>query len=515
MLVISPANEERVAINSIVHRQLQEQGIVSHDDHEVPVLVNRQDLTGAERKFALAYVPGEDIVRYNKRSKLYAINPGDYGRVLNTNHRDNTITVRLEDGRKITYNPERLSGVSVYKEAKRQFAEGDRIQFRAPFAEAKVKNSELGTITEISEGRLTVALAGKRVVTFNPEHFPHLDHGYAVTSYSAQGKTMDRVLVNAETTETDLLLNQRMAYVAVSRAKFDARVYTDSAADLGGAFNRQKNKEMALEVLRESQTGVNNERSNEPPARAITRKRGLRQVENESPSIARLRGRAIVAESNLTVAERQIENFEKSKHFLSVEIDGEQYSFVSIDQQQRGKEREIELNKRTVSAYRKRLYGVIHNPFKLYGIGDYKEKAAKAKGRIRRSREEIKQLQPIRERVTGFIEERRGVLRDNVEQEKQSARTLNSALAVEVDLHVKPGQGIPQPEFSAQELDQLEGNATDLRDSKMLQTVHNCLAQHDGDTREGVEKITARVGRVEESTKASLRSASERIRSFV
>lgn len=250
-LVISPANQERVAINSIIHQQLQEQGIVSQDDHELNVLVSRQDMTGTERKFALAYVPGEDVVRYNKGSKVYGVEAGEYGRVLDANHRYNTISVTLESGREITYNPERLSGVSVYKEAKRSFAEGDRIQFRAPFAEAKVKNSELGTITEIADGKLTVALARNRIVTFDPNQFRHLDHGYAVTSYSAQGKTMDRVLVNAETTETDVLLNQRMAYVAMSRARFDARVYTDSAADLGGALNRPKDKEMALEALKE------------------------------------------------------------------------------------------------------------------------------------------------------------------------------------------------------------------------------------------------------------------------
>lgn len=86
-LVISPANQERVAINSIIHRQLQEQGIVSGDDHEVNVLVNRHDMTGTERKFALAYVPGEDIVRYNTASKVYSVEAGDYGRVLDVNHR--------------------------------------------------------------------------------------------------------------------------------------------------------------------------------------------------------------------------------------------------------------------------------------------------------------------------------------------------------------------------------------------------------------------------------------------
>lgn len=511
-LVISPANEERVAINSIVHRQLQAQGIVSQDDHELRVLVNRQDMTGAERTFALAYVPGEDIIRYNKSSKLYTINAGDYGHVLDANHRDNTITVRLEGGREITYNPERLSGVSVYKEAERSFAQGDRIQFRAPFAEAKVKNSELGTITEIADGKLTVALARKRVITFDPARFRHLDHGYAVTSYSAQGKTMDRVLVNAETTETDMLLNQRMAYVAMSRARFDARVYTDSAVDLGGALNRPKDKEMALEALKESQTGTPG--FDKPKSVAQTRLE-LTQGGKGSFSIARLRGRAIVAESNVAVAEKRMGDFEKSKHFAKFEIDGEEWSLVSVDQQQRGKEREIDFSKRTVSAYRMRLYGVVHNPVKLYGIRGYKEKATKAKGRIKQAREEIQQLHPIRERVAEFIDERRRVLRDAVEQQTQSVRNLNSAVIEEVDLHFKKGEEIPQPEFSEKELDRRVENAITLRDSQMLKSAQDYLEGQYGKTPAAVKQLAAHAGSVEASAEASLRGASERIHRFV
>jgi hypothetical protein len=162
-----------------------------------------------------------------------------------------------------------------------------------------------------------------------------------------------------------------------------------------------------------------------------------------------------------------------------------------------------------------RLYGVIHNPIKLYNIRDYRERAAKAKVRIKQSREEIKQLQPIRERVTDFIEERRKVLRENVEQERQLSRMFNSAVAVEVDLHINQSEGIPQTEFNATEVDQLEANATKLRDSKMLCAAQNYLAQHYGDAREGLEKMAARAASVEESAKASLRGAGERIRSFV
>ncbi len=107
------------------------------------------------------------------------------------------------------------------------------------------------------------------------------------------------------------------------------------------------------------------------------------------------------------------------------------------------------------------------------------------------------------------------MLRDNVERARQLSRTLNSALTVDVDLHVKEELGIPQPEFNATEVDQLEANATKLRDSKMLYAAQNYLAQHYGDARDGLEKMAARAASVEESAKASLRSAGERIRSFV
>jgi len=282
-LIISPANSERVAINTIIHHQLQERGVVSADNHRLTVLVNRQDMTGPERTFALAYVPNEDIIRYNTTSHLFGVKPGDYGRVLANNHKENSITVRLQSGREITYNPERLSGVSVYQEAERDFAAGDRIQFRAPFAEARVKNSELGTIKEIADGRMIVRLDKKRDVTVSLDHFRHLDHGYAVTSHSSQGQTVNRVLVNAETTETDLLLNQRMAYVAISRARFEARIYTDSLKDLGPAFNREKNKEIALDALNEAQAATLSGPANKLFATAQVEEREVRTNSNPNP----------------------------------------------------------------------------------------------------------------------------------------------------------------------------------------------------------------------------------------
>jgi hypothetical protein len=94
-------------------------------------------------------VPDEDIIRYNRASKVYGFSVGDYARVTATNHEKNEITVQRPDGHEITYNPARLSGVNIYRESNRMFSEGDRIQFRAPFSEHRIANGELGSIGRI------------------------------------------------------------------------------------------------------------------------------------------------------------------------------------------------------------------------------------------------------------------------------------------------------------------------------------------------------------------------------
>jgi conjugative relaxase-like TrwC/TraI family protein len=516
-LVISPANQERVAINSLIHQELQAKSLVGATEHETRVLVLRQDMTGAERKFALSYVPQEDIIRYNKGSKIFGINKGDYARVLNTTHADNELTVQLQDGREITYNPKRLSGVSVYKEATRQFAVGDRIQFRAPFREANVKNTELGTITNIAPGQFTVLLGADRAISFDPERFPHVDHGYAVTSYSSQGKTMDRVLVNAETTESDLLVNQRMAYVAVSRARLDARIYTDSAADLGGALARRRDKTMALEALKQVRGGAIND--NETRGDFNVHATQYEDINaggegDEVDSIARLKGRSILAESNVAVAQKRLTDFEKSRHLYSFEIDSEQWSLVRVDRQRRVKERQIDYSKRAISAYRMRLYGAINNPLKLYGLRGYKENAATAKEQIQDARKQIDTINQIRETVTSCLDNRRTGLQTELQTETESAQKLSHALDLKVELQLQSDKENPVPEFTDQELDQLEANVRILRDPKLLQDLYQHFERHYGMTTQGIQTIGTRADETLEFAKESLADVNDGIRTF-
>jgi ATP-dependent exoDNAse (exonuclease V) alpha subunit len=150
----------------------------------------------------------------------------------------------------VSYDPRRLHGVTIYREAERAFSEGDRVQFTSPNKELGVANREIGTIERINgQGDIRLRLDSGRAIGFNINENPHLDYGYAVTSHSSQGQTADRVLIHIDTEQAgEKLVNRRLAYVAVSRGRYDAQIYTNDALDLREALSREISKTVALEV---------------------------------------------------------------------------------------------------------------------------------------------------------------------------------------------------------------------------------------------------------------------------
>jgi ATP-dependent exoDNAse (exonuclease V) alpha subunit len=245
-LVVSPDNQSRRELNGIIHDELQERGQVQPHEQSVRVLETRQELTGADRAWAEQYLPG-DVLRYSRGSRVVGVTAGQYATVTDTDAKQNLLTVERQDGQHVSYDPRRLQGVSVYREAERNFAEGDRIQFTAPSKELHVASRELGTIVRIDErGEIAVRTDSGRVVEFQLKNHPHLDYGYAVTSHSSQGQTADRVLIHADTEESPHLVNSRMAYVAVSRGRYDAQIYTNDKSELAQHLSRDVSHSTAI-----------------------------------------------------------------------------------------------------------------------------------------------------------------------------------------------------------------------------------------------------------------------------
>jgi ATP-dependent exoDNAse (exonuclease V) alpha subunit len=161
----------------------------------------------------------------------------------------NQLTVRTDDESTVSYDPRRLQGVTLYCKTQRAFAAGDRVQMTAPDRERGVPNRELGKIERIDKnGRMEVRWDSGRTSSFEAGERRHLDYGYSVTSHSSQGQTADRVLVHVETERaSEKLVNQRLAYVAVSRGQYDARIYTDDKVKLARVLDRDVSHPSAIE----------------------------------------------------------------------------------------------------------------------------------------------------------------------------------------------------------------------------------------------------------------------------
>ena len=247
-LVISPDNRSRQELNRIIHAELQHGGQVDEREHTAKVLTARQDMTGVDRQWAAQYEPG-DVVRYSKGGQAMGIRAGEYATVEGSDRERNLLTIERENGERVTYDPRRLQGVTVYRESERSFSEGDRVQFTAPDKERHIANRELGTIESIDErGNAQIKLDSGRHVRLSLDEHPHLDYGYAVTSHSSQGVTADRVLINVDSEQAgEQLINSRLAYVAVSRARYDAQIYTNDAKNLGEDLSREVSHAAAVE----------------------------------------------------------------------------------------------------------------------------------------------------------------------------------------------------------------------------------------------------------------------------
>jgi len=247
-LIVSPDNASRRELNAVVRQELKANGTIGSEDHRFRILVQRQEMTGAERSWATRYEIN-DIVRFARGSKIAGIQAREYGTVIGIDPDANMLTVEKSSGDRAIYDPRRLTGVSVYREVAHDFSAGDRIQFTAPDKSLGVANRDLAVIESVgNDGQVTARLDDNRRIDFNALEHRHFDHGYAVTSHSSQGLTAERVLVNADTTVHPDLLNSRFGYVSISRASQEATLFTNDIKMLTPQLSAEVSKTSAIEI---------------------------------------------------------------------------------------------------------------------------------------------------------------------------------------------------------------------------------------------------------------------------
>src|SRR5215469_11279296 len=163
---------------------------------------------------------------------------------------DDRLTLRAENGRLVSFDSSRWKGLSVYSTETRAIAVGDRLQWRKPDNRRRIANGEYATILKLDANNIGVKLdKNGRTLSMPLAEARKVDLGYASTSHAARGSTVDRVIVNIDSHRSPELVNQRQCYVSLSRARLDARIYTDDLERMRRAVARTQEKELALDVV--------------------------------------------------------------------------------------------------------------------------------------------------------------------------------------------------------------------------------------------------------------------------
>ncbi|AIY44236.1 IncW plasmid conjugative relaxase protein TrwC (TraI-like protein) (plasmid) [Collimonas arenae] len=247
-LIVAGTNEARREINEMVRESLDLKG----KGREFETLT-RVDMTQAQRRFAPSYAPGV-VIQPDKDYPKFGLVRGETYTVKEAMP-GNMLIVQRQDGTTTEINPRKTTQLSVYNLERPELAVGDTIRINRNTPSLDLTNGDRMRVAGIVGGAVHLDSIeqkdGRPVRSLDlPASKPlHLEHAYASTVHSSQGLTNDRAMIALDTASRTTSLN--LYYVAISRAKHEARVYTNSVAGLPAAIARRFDKTTALSIQKE------------------------------------------------------------------------------------------------------------------------------------------------------------------------------------------------------------------------------------------------------------------------
>ncbi len=219
--VITATNADRHAINAAIRGELKAGGELA-GGQRVETL-KAKDMTAAQALQASSYERGDVLKQTAKNGQV------TYLTVSSISARLNTVSVET-DGQARHLSAKEAARMPAYTPQAREFAAGDKIAFFENAKQAGVKNGESGTIEKIAGHAMTVNVDGK-TKEIDLQAYRQIDHGYVMTSFKAQGQTVDRTMIHHNTEAG--MHGQREAYVNGTRARLNTTTYTQDREKAG------------------------------------------------------------------------------------------------------------------------------------------------------------------------------------------------------------------------------------------------------------------------------------------
>jgi ATP-dependent exoDNAse (exonuclease V) alpha subunit len=229
VLIVCPSHAEGEKITTAVREELKQQGVVDSIEREFTRLVPTQ-WTEAERGDRQQYT-GDEILQFHRNS-------GDFKAGERA-----TATDAFDAAR-----PPRPGNFAVYRKDAICLAKGDLIRVTAngksKDGKHKLNNGAIYGVDRFTAGG-DITLSNGWVLD---KDFGTLGFAYVSTAQASQGRTVDHVIV-CQTADSYPASNKEGFYVAVSRGRKSATIYTDDKRELKDAVQRSSPRLAASELV--------------------------------------------------------------------------------------------------------------------------------------------------------------------------------------------------------------------------------------------------------------------------
>lgn len=247
-LIIVPLNDDRHAINKMVREGLQERGEIGETQAERKILVPT-GYTDAQKGSTPYYEPGM-VVRFGREYRSLDVASGAYGTVVSIDVPRHQVKLQMEDGRHVTWSPEKHAKVEAYKKPEeRELGIGDELRFTRNNKDLGVNNGTLGKVTAITDEKIVLDTAkGQITLRSTDKSESHWDYAYAMTVHASQGRTTNDVnfLITADSGRA---MGERSFYVGITRPRLDMTIYTNDSDKAKDLIVQEQNKTSAVEKL--------------------------------------------------------------------------------------------------------------------------------------------------------------------------------------------------------------------------------------------------------------------------
>jgi conjugative relaxase-like TrwC/TraI family protein len=238
-LVISQTKEEVHNLNMAIRRELKDQEQIGKE--QVVKAFSLKDKVLGERQDSAHYETGDYLLFH----KTY----GDIGKsnLLEVVGKDDTHVFLKQNDQTVKMSLKYSSYFNIYKAREQELAEGERLQLKLNGTSQeglKIGDGELVTFLGLADEESLRVRDEQGIEKTLKKDQAIFNLGYAVTSYEAQGKTVDSVFIYDS--QNKLAINKKEFYVSISKGRKEAKIYTTDKAALKEHVQQQGKRGLDL-----------------------------------------------------------------------------------------------------------------------------------------------------------------------------------------------------------------------------------------------------------------------------